>query len=363
MHKKFLLLALDLARHGQGLCAPNPCVGAIAVKNGEVIGKDWHKGSGTPHAEQLVLEQLSSKRLSDVTLYVTLEPCNHWGKTPPCVNAIIEKGIKRVVFAYRDPNPLVIANDTPQILNQQGVEVIHHPLPEVDEFYQSYKYWVTHKMPRITAKIAQSFDGKIAREDGTPVALSNEKCSVFTHKKRRQADIILTTARTITKDNPQLNVRFINETISKPIAILDRTLSLEGNAKIFDTAAICHVFHDESLLVQNKLDKCCYHAVPVKNGALDIVSVVQQLGRLGFHDVWVEAGGQLFSALHEVKLVNQTYLYLTPHVLGKNAIEAYPSCQELFRRPYTMKWHPVEDNMIVSLTWYDNDEERICSPE
>src|SRR3990167_3715293 len=177
MHKDFMLAALDLVWLGRGICSPNPSVGAVLVHNQQIIAKAFHPGAGQLHAEQLVLDQLPADGLTNLTLYVTLEPCNHWGRTPPCVDAIINHRIDKVVFAFRDPNPLVVKNNTPHLLEEKGIEVIHYPLPEIDLFYQSYQYWFDTKRPWVTAKIAQSLDGKIGGFNGERLRLSNAECA------------------------------------------------------------------------------------------------------------------------------------------------------------------------------------------
>ena len=151
MHNKFLLAALEQAKKGRGSCAPNPSVGAVAVQNGKIISQSWHKGAGCLHAEQSLLKDLPSG-MNDLTLYVTLEPCNHWGRTPPCTKAIIEHGIKKVVYAFSDPNPLVAKNNTPEVLRQHGIECIYFPLPTIDEYYQSYHYWTRSGKPYVTTR-------------------------------------------------------------------------------------------------------------------------------------------------------------------------------------------------------------------
>ena len=168
MHSLFLKLALDQAQLGRGHCAPNPSVGAVAVQAGRVLAVGHHLGPGTPHAEQVVLSQLP-RGLLDVTLYVTLEPCNHWGRTPPCVDAISQYGIQRVVYAFADPNPIVQANQTPALLRANGVEVCHESVPEINAFYESYRYWLATKRPWVTVKLAQSLDGMIAAAHYRPV--------------------------------------------------------------------------------------------------------------------------------------------------------------------------------------------------
>ncbi|WP_133129699.1 bifunctional diaminohydroxyphosphoribosylaminopyrimidine deaminase/5-amino-6-(5-phosphoribosylamino)uracil reductase RibD [Legionella yabuuchiae] len=360
MHLEFLLTALEQANLGRGFCAPNPPVGAVAVQKNTVLAKDWHRGAGTPHAERLIFEKLPAA-LDDITLYVTLEPCNHWGRTPPCVDAIIKYGVQRVVYAYRDPNPVVQANDTPARLREQGIEVIHFPVPQIDTFYQSYRHWTKTGKPWVTAKIAQSFDGKIAGEYCKRLNLSNDSCALFTHQQRKQTDIILTTASTVNYDNPTLNARLPEGVFSKPIAILDRNLRLNLDANVLKQDKPRHIFYDQEFAAPQNYSNVMFHAVPTDAKGLNLDSIIACLGALGYHDVWVEAGGRLFSALHQAQLVNQTYIYLTPHVVGPSGIPGY-HVSDLFKKPHTINWHPMGNNMIVSLLWDKATEESACSP-
>jgi diaminohydroxyphosphoribosylaminopyrimidine deaminase/5-amino-6-(5-phosphoribosylamino)uracil reductase len=310
MHKPFLLAALEQAWLGRGICAPNPAVGAVAVRNGEIIAQASHQGAGTLHAEQLLLEQLTGS-LDDVTLYVTLEPCNHWGKTPPCVDAIVARGIKHVVYAHQDPNPVVAVNNTPALLSTKGIEVVHYPVAEVDAFYQSYRHWIKTQQPLVTVKMAQSLDGKIAGAGGARVLLSNAACHELTHRERLHTDVILTTARTINQDNPLLTARLPNRCVSKTIAVIDRKGQLNPHAAFWEHASQVHVFcddHSEGL----PREGCVTHPMPCLNNHLDLHAILKRLGQLGYHDVWVEAGGELFSALHRAHLVQRTCLYLVP---------------------------------------------------
>ena len=349
MHQRFLLAALDQAWLGRGLCAPNPSVGAVAVHEGQVIAKTWHRGAGTPHAEQLLIEQLP-KNISEITLYVTLEPCNHWGKTPPCVDAIIDYGIKRVVFAYRDPNTIVSNNNTPRLLSDKGIEVLHYPLPAIDAFYQSYTYWtLTHK-PWVTIKLAQSLDAKIAGPGGMRVQLSNELCAEFTHQQRLHSDIILTTAKTVNQDDPLMNARVEGKEIEKTVAIIDSKGCLRSDAKILSKAKHCHIYYNEAYSVVEKHPKCTYHPMPAMHGLLDLEAVILHLGHLGYHDVFVEAGGTLFSALHLARLVNRTYIYIVPTVLGDSALSAYHH-PRLFDEAKHVSWLAMGENMIACMDW------------
>lgn len=349
MHEPFLQAALKQAWLGRGSCAPNPSVGAVAVQNGAIIAEDYHRGAGTPHAERLVFEHMP-EQLQGITLYVTLEPCNHWGRTPPCVDAIINYGVECVVFGYADPNPLVSSNGTTALLNAQGIDVIHYPLPEIDQFYQSYQYWTQTNKPWVSAKIAQSLDGKIAGPEGHRVQLTNAACRNWTHQCRQHADVILTTARTICMDDPLLTVRLSDTPVGKPLAILDRQNQLNPDANIFKHSPLCHIFYDENLPKPLEKAGCQYHPVPCVQEQLSLDAVISQLGALGYHDVYVEAGGQLFTALHQEKLVNQTYVYISPKILGDEAIPAYHA-PALFDGACKNFWQPMDDNMILSLLW------------
>lgn len=352
MHKHFMMAALEQAYNGRGFCAPNPAVGAVIVQNNLIIAKASHQGVGTAHAEHAAL-QLLPLGLDDLTLYVTLEPCNHWGRTPPCVLAIINAGIRRVVYGFRDPNPIVMANNTTHILQEKGIEVIYYPLPEIDSFYQSYYFWTQTKRPWVTAKIAHTFDGKIAGLNGKRKQLSNDMCAQFTHEHRLHTDSILTTARTIINDNPALNVRLGATSRAKPVAILDTRLSLPDNVSIFHTASDCHIYYDERLSVKQSRPICHYHPMPVIDDCLDLNAVLKHLGQLGYHDVWVEAGGHLFSALHQQRLVHTTYVYIVPENSATEDTVAYHG-DNFFSRPHTISWQIKDNNMIACVAWQED---------
>ncbi len=348
MHEPFLLAALEQAKLGRGLCAPNPSVGAVAVHNGSIIAQAYHKGAGTLHAEPLVLEQLPPN-MSGVSLYITLEPCTHWGRTPPCVDAIIAYGIAEVIFAYADPNPIVAQNNATDKLLAQGIQVTHLPLPQINEFYQSYRQWTLTGKPRVTVKIAQAFDGSIGQA-GERVILSNQQCAHFTHQMRQASDVVLTTAQTIEHDNPQLNVRLEGLVQAKNVAIIDRHLRLSPEMQVFKTAKQCHIYHADtvkSLCYPNST----YYQTPTQDNGLDLSYIIHHLGRLGYHEVWVEAGSTLFNTLHAQKLVDRTYIYLIPKTLSQG-ISAYQG-HDLFTRAHSITWQAMDDNMIACLDWLE----------
>ena len=255
------------------------------------------------------------------------------------------------MYAYRDPNPIVVTNNTPRILSEHGVEFFHYPLAVIDDFYQSYRYWTLTKKPWVTIKIAQSMDGKIAGNQGERVQLSNSLCAEFTHKKRLCSDVILTTTQTINSDNPLFNIRLpAVDTVAKPVAIIGSRTMLNQEAKVFTTAKHCHIYHDKHHPVVVTPPNCTSHGMPAIQGLLDLEAVICHLGQLGYHDVWVEAGGTVFSALHLARLVNRTYIYIVPTVLGESATSAYHHA-DIFNQRCLVTWQPMGDNMIASLNW------------
>ncbi len=349
MHKQFLLAALAQARLGQGQCAPNPCVGAVAVQNGTIIAQAFHQGAGTPHAEHLLLAQLPPKMLG-VCVYVTLEPCNHWGKTPPCVNALIEYGVEEVVFGFVDPNPIVAQKNSSALLQQQGIIVTYLPLAEIAQFYQGYAHWLQTNKPLVHAKIAHTLDGKIGLSQQSRVILSNELCAEFTHAKRDESDIIITTAKTISADNPHMNVRLPGVIKDKPVAIIDTHLRLRGDERVFSSASHCHIFHRADYSSPSSVSpRCSYYPIAAHDKGIDLQTVMVHLGVLGFHQAWVEAGGRFFSALHQEHLVDKTYIYITPSYLGESGVLAYQNT--LFDRKHQVSWQIMENNVILCLDW------------
>lgn len=325
----YLKSALTLAEIRQGFCAPNPCVGAILVKNGKIIAKGYHWGSGSPHAEVDAISKADPSLVQGAMLYVTLQPCCHTAKkTPPCTDLIIKSGIVKVIYGFRDPNPAV-NNHTDKILKDAGIECIQHPLPAIDNFYTSYTYWWKHKRPFTTAKLAMSLDGKIAGENGKRIQLTGNIAQRFTHQKRKQTDAILTTAKTIALDNPLLNCRIDDITYKKPLYILDTHLRIPISAKVFNSAEKITIFHGTELSKknQNRFQKYNIRFIPVKTNSygLDLLAILKQIGQDGKIDLWIEAGGLSFQSFVQNNLLQQTFIYVAPLWLGKNAQIAFTS--------------------------------------
>ncbi len=325
----YLRSALALAEIRRGFCAPNPCVGAVLVKNTQIIATGHHLASGSPHAEVDAINKIDPSLVQGATLYVTLQPCCHSDKrTPPCTDLIIKSGIAKVIYGFRDPNPAVKSH-ADKILQQAGIECTHHPLPAIDNFYASYAYWWKHKRPFTTAKLAMSLDGKIAGKNGKYIRLTGDEALQFTHQQRKQTDAILTTAKTICLDNPSLNSRLDDGVYKKPLYILDSHLNIPTSAKIFNSAEPVTIFHEANLSKehQQRLQQHDIRFIPIKNdkNGLNLVAILDQIGLDGKIDLWIEAGGQSFQAFIKNNLLQRAFIYVAPIWLGGNAKIAFTS--------------------------------------
>jgi diaminohydroxyphosphoribosylaminopyrimidine deaminase/5-amino-6-(5-phosphoribosylamino)uracil reductase len=329
---EYLKRALSLAWQRRGFCAPNPSVGAVIVKDHQIFSEGNHPAAGLAHAEVVALQALKEKKGNPegATLYVTLEPCCHQGKTPPCTDAIIQSGIKKVIYSFKDPNPKVSGHGE-KILREAGIECRQIPIDEINEFYKSYNRWVKSKLPFVTAKLAVSLDGKIAGKKGQRVMLTGEEAEKFTHQCRHHSDAILTSAKTIIQDNPSLNIRLSEEIIAKPVYILERDLSVPKDAKIFKTASNVIILHEEKLL-----------------------DAIKKIGEAGIHDLWVEVGGNIFSALIEQKLVQRVFIYIAPMVIGNLGIEGFIANTNLFNNIKNIQWKILGHDAVCEMNWEED---------
>lgn len=352
----YLRQALEQARKGRGTCAPNPAVGAVVVHKNFVISSGYHHGAGLPHAEVEALAPVGGEA-AESALYVTLEPCCHWGRTPPCTQLIIDGGIREVVYAFRDPNPEVSGKGA-MALKAAGIDCRHLPLPEIDRFYQSYQYWTETKLPWITAKLAMTLDGKIAATDGVPVAITGEAVARVTHEGRKQADALLTTARTIACDDPRLDARVGTEAEGKPLYVLDRTAATSVDARIFSTAKSVTIFYgddgspDRVSALRAAGAQMRQVGTSATGDGLDLKQVLASIGDDGRHDLWVEAGGTLFEGLLKMRAINRALLYVAPKWLGASAVPAFSdAASELLSQARSTKWEGHGPDALCEVLW------------
>ena len=309
IHEKYMCMAIELAKKAEGRTSPNPIVGAVIVKNNKIIGKGYHKKAGLPHAEINALHR-AGVAAKGSTLYVTLEPCNHFGRTPPCTDAIIAKGIKKVVIAMRDPNPI---NDGRGIrkLRANGIKVDIGVLSkEAKAINKPYIKFITKKLPYITVKVAQSLDGKIATRTGDSKWISAEDSRRWVHELRGKVDAVMVGANTVLKDDPLLLNKVSRG--KQPIRIIvEGSSKVPQNAKIFSTRRLSPV-----IVAKPK---------PGAKGMVDLAALAKKLARDNITHILVEGGGELIAGLLEKELVDRLLIFIAPKIIGgadaKTAVE------------------------------------------
>ncbi len=315
---------LHLAKLGAGSVSPNPLVGAVIVKNGKKISEGYHQQYGGPHAEISAINYavLRKKNIVGATLYVNLEPCFHFGKTPPCVDAILEHGISRVVIATQDPNPLVAGKGLKK-LKRNGVEcsigILRHDAERLNEIFFTF---INNRMPFVALKVAQTIDGFIARTDGTSKWITNNQSRKYVHQLRSEYDAVIVGANTIVKDDPELTVRSVKG--RNPIRIvIDGKLSCEINKKVFNTHAptIVYTAKKHSVNGRKKINRLEEHGIVVvqlddQKGIIKIKDIVKDLGKRHIASVIVEGGQKLFSAFLNAGVVDKLYFFTAKKKYG-----------------------------------------------
>lgn len=317
----YMKMALRLARKGQGNTSPNPIVGALLVKDGRILAKGYHKKAGLPHAEIEVLNR-AGNRAKDATLYVNLEPCDHFGKTPPCTDRIIKEGVKRVVIGMRDPNPINYGKGVER-LRRNGVEVKCGVLKRESSILNSiFRTYITQKRPYVTIKVAQSLDGKIATFSGHSKWITNGSSRRFVHRLRRDIDAVLVGVNTIIKDDPLLNSRLRNSKRQPLRIILDSRLKTPKKSKIVkDRSSKVIVATTKAGLRKRKALEFQKMGVDVvsfreNRGRVDLKSLLSYLARNGISHLLVEGGGTVIASFVRDRLVDEMLIFISPKIIG-----------------------------------------------
>lgn len=349
----FLGRTLELAQRRRGFCAPNPSVGAVLVRDGKILSEGFHWAAGHAHAEVEALSNIAEDVAREATLYISLEPCCHFGKTPPCTDLILSKGIGEVVYGYRDPNPQVAGRGEAK-LREAGVRVRHERMGEIDRFYSSYDHWTRTGLPFVTAKLAMSLDGKTAGPGGIPLPLTGPEANRFTHEQRLHSDAILTTARTVLSDDPRLNARLHGVETPKPIFILDRLGRTPTTARVFASGESVTVYTGQDVAPSRlqALREAGAEVVVLESpqNLLPLKRVLGQLGERGFHDVWVEGGAALFTAFLKEKLAQRAYLYVAPVIVG-DGVSAFESQWDGLVSGAKLTWVPQGRDVMAEMVW------------
>ncbi len=322
--KDFMQLTLELARKGTGKVNPNPLVGSVVVKDGQILSTGYHEYYGGFHAERNALSK-EGIDFTGATLYVNLEPCCHHGKTPPCTEIIIEKGIKRVVIGMVDPNPLVGYKGV-EILKAAGVEVVVGVLEnECQELNKPFVHFIKTRRPYVVLKYAMTLDGKIATVAGNSKWITTEKSRELVHHDRHRYQSIMVGVNTVIKDDPMLDCR-IDGGVSPIRIVCDTNLRMPMDCRIIDTAKQIRTIIATSCL-DNELHEpfkekgCELVTVGIKDGHLDLDELMDRLGRMKIDSILLEGGGTLnFSAL-ESRIVSYVKAFVAPKIFGgENAI-------------------------------------------
>ncbi|KJG21181.1 5-amino-6-(5-phosphoribosylamino)uracil reductase [Photobacterium iliopiscarium] len=323
--------AIALAKRGRYTTAPNPMVGCVIVNNGDIVGEGYHYQAGQPHAEVFALRQ-AQQRAQGATVYVTLEPCSHHGRTPPCAEALINAKVARVVCAMVDPNP-VVAGRGIALLQAAGIRVDVGVLAlEAQALNPGFIKQMTHQMPYVELKLAASLDGRTALANGASKWITGPKARSDVQQFRACAGAILSTSATVIADNPSLNVRwseldasvqqqYPQSALRQPIrVIIDSQNRLTPEYQLFNLPG-------ETILARTMLgteawpDSVQQWQIPTQTNSnqLDLVALMSRLATYGINHIWVEAGASLAGALLQQQLVDSLILYQAPKLMGSDS--------------------------------------------
>ncbi|HOJ68655.1 MAG TPA: bifunctional diaminohydroxyphosphoribosylaminopyrimidine deaminase/5-amino-6-(5-phosphoribosylamino)uracil reductase RibD [Candidatus Hydrogenedentes bacterium] len=323
----YMRRALELAQRGRGRVSPNPMVGCVVVRDGRIIGEGWHERAGLPHAEVNAVQACPEGDIHGATVYVTLEPCAHYGKTPPCADFLAERKPARVVCAMRDPNPLVSGRGIERLL-RAGISVECGLLEtEARKMNEIFVKFITTGRPFVVAKCAMSLDGKIATRTGHSRWVTSEAARARTHEMRAELDAILVGSRTVMLDDPSLTARTPVPPPRQPVrVILDGDDYLGPSLKVFtpELRALAPTWvatvKDES---RQYPDADLVLRLPRGRGGVDMGALMTALGDRGITSVLIEGGGQTLASAFEANVVDKVCFFIAPRVIGgRDAVTA-----------------------------------------
>ena len=318
----YMEMAYALAERAKGWASPNPYVGAVVVKRGTILGYGYHERPGKPHAEALAFQRAGSRAYNSTT-YITLEPCVHWGRTPPCVNTILQAKPKKVFISALDPNPLVHKKGIKR-LKQAGIEVSLGLLQEKnDHLNQTYIKYITQGVPYVAAKMAVSLDGKIATKKYSSRWISSAKTREYVHLLRGEFDAVLIGINTLLKDDPRLTIRHPNWNQKNLLrVIVDSQLRFPLKAKIFSTLSrgkiIVFTLPQSSSKKAEALRQKGIEVISLNSSTsqIDLKKVLRWLGKHQVSSLLVEGGGQLLTSMLEKRIVDKIFITISPKLIG-----------------------------------------------
>ena len=326
----FMQLALDLAKQGEFTTTPNPSVGCVLVKDGKVVGKGFHAKAGEPHAEVMALREAGEKARG-ATAYVTLEPCSHFGRTPPCAKGLVEAGVSKVIAAMCDPNPQVAGKGL-QILSDAGIESAVGLLEEnAEQLNKGFLKRMRTGKPFVQLKLAMSIDGKTAMASGESKWITGAQARADVQQYRAKASAILSTSQTVLADDPSLNVRweelpsdvkadYPQEKLRQPVrVILDSSHKVRSDFKVFLTESPVWLVGEDDYSLTGFPPFTDYLKLDRNQGETRLQALMTELGKRQINTLWVEAGATLAGALISENLVDELIIYMAPKLLGDQA--------------------------------------------
>ncbi|WP_456376537.1 bifunctional diaminohydroxyphosphoribosylaminopyrimidine deaminase/5-amino-6-(5-phosphoribosylamino)uracil reductase RibD [Thiolapillus sp.] len=325
---EFMARAIRLAWKGLCTTDPNPRVGCVLAKSGEIVGEGWHRKAGEPHAERLAIAS-AGERTRGATAYVTLEPCCHHGKTPPCTEALLEAGVSRVIAAMDDPNPLVAGKGL-EILAEQSVEVASGLLrSDAERLNPGFIKRMTTGLPWVRCKLAMSLDGRTAMASGESVWITGADARRDVQRLRARSSAVVTGIGTVLADDPSLNVRLALEQLPgveaaddlrQPLrVVLDSGLRIPEGARLLSLEGPVQIFHSRGDADKIRRLQDAGIAVVQLEGGLDLPEVMQALAKQEINEVLIEAGPTLAGAALQAGIVDELIIYMAPHLMGHKA--------------------------------------------
>ena len=319
---EYMRRAMELAERGVGFTNPNPMVGAVIVKGGKVIGEGWHERCGEWHAERNAFKNCTAP-VEGATMYVTLEPCCHYGKTPPCTEAIIEHGIARVVVGMEDPNPLVAGKGI-ALLREAGIEVVcgveEEALREQNRVFLKY---ISTKLPWVAMKTAMTLDGKIATRTGDSKCITGAEARAYVHELRHRFMAIVVGIGTAVADDPLLNCRIEGRGVRQPIrVVVDSNARLSLDSQLVKTAGEYRTIVAHTRFAPEERVKALREAgvemslCKEKEGLVDVRNLLELLGQSGIDSILLEGGGSLNYTFLSEGLADELYAFIAPKIVG-----------------------------------------------
>lgn len=366
--ERYMKMALSLARKGEGGTSPNPMVGAVLVKEGRVIGAGWYAGPGTPHAERASIEEAGSETRG-ATLFVTLEPCTHHGRTPPCTEAVLESGVTRVVAAMEDPDPRV-AGAGLRTLEEAGIEVTVGSLrSEATRLNEAYVTHRTEARPFVIHKSAITLDGKVAAADGSSKWITSEEARRDVHLLRGRCDAVCVGIGSVLRDDPSLTVRVPHKGREPMRVIVDSGARTPNNARVLSDLAPTLIYtvrgSDEDRVLRLKKAGADVSVVEEEAGRVSIKAMLEDLARRGVLSLLLEGGPTLAGAFAVANLIDKYIFYIAPKLLGEYGLPAIRGwTASTIDRAKTLLVNSVDEvGEDLRVTAYPRREDPTLAPE